>query len=48
MYGKPVEGVIRSTVIVDADGVVIKHWKKVAHAESHPQEVLRFLGENNE
>jgi peroxiredoxin Q/BCP len=43
MYGKPVEGVIRSTVIVGADGVVKKQWKKVAKAETHPQEVVEFL-----
>ena len=43
MYGKPVEGVIRSTVIVDADGVVKKHWRKVAKAETHPLEVIKFM-----
>lgn len=43
MYGKPVEGVIRSTVIVGPDGMVQKHWQKVAKAESHPQEVLDFI-----
>jgi peroxiredoxin Q/BCP len=43
MYGKPVQGVIRSTAVVGTDGVVKKHWQKVAKAESHPQEVLRFL-----
>lgn len=43
MYGKPVEGVIRSTVVIGADGNVLKHWKKVAKAESHPQDVIKFL-----
>jgi peroxiredoxin Q/BCP len=43
MYGKPVEGVIRSTVIVGADGVVKKHWRKVAKAETHPVEVIKFM-----
>lgn len=43
MYGKPVEGVIRSTVVVGSDGIVLKHWKKVAKAESHPQDVIKFL-----
>ena len=43
MYGKPVNGVIRSTVIINPDGVVQKHWKKVAKAESHPQEVIKYL-----
>jgi len=46
MYGKPVAGVIRSTVIVGADGVVKKHWRKVAKAESHPLDVLKFLEGN--
>lgn len=46
MYGKPVLGAIRSTVLVGKDGVVKKHWRKVAKAESHPQEVLRFLEES--
>jgi peroxiredoxin Q/BCP len=43
MYGKPVQGVIRSTVVVGPDGVVQKHWGKVAKAETHPAEVLKFL-----
>ena len=43
MYGKPVEGVIRSTVVVSPEGIVLKHWKKVAKAESHPQDVIKFL-----
>jgi peroxiredoxin Q/BCP len=43
MYGKTVEGVIRSTVVVSPDGTVLKHWKKVAKAEAHPAEVIRFL-----
>jgi len=43
MYGKSVEGVIRSTVVIGPDGTVIKHWKKVAKAESHPQDVIKFL-----
>lgn len=43
MYGKTVTGTIRSTVVVGADGSVIRHWPKVAKAESHPAEVLEFL-----
>lgn len=46
MYGKSVEGVIRSTVIVGPDGKVLKQWKKVAKAETHPDEVLKFLQES--
>lgn len=43
MYGKTVEGIIRSTVIVGLDGKIIKHWKKVQKAESHPQAVIEYL-----
>ncbi len=43
MYGKPVQGVLRSTVVVDQDGIVRKHWAKVAKAEQHPAEVLTYL-----
>jgi peroxiredoxin Q/BCP len=43
MYGKPVTGTIRSTVIVGPDGKVLKHWTTVKGAEEHPDEVLAFL-----
>jgi len=43
MYGKKVEGVIRSTVWIGPDGLVKKHWAKVAKAETHPQAVLEAL-----
>jgi len=43
MYGKTVEGCIRSTVVIDSVGKVIKHWKKIAKAETHPQDVIKFL-----
>ncbi len=43
MYGKPVTGTIRSTVIVDETGNVIKHWAKVPKAETHPASVLNEL-----
>ena len=43
MYGKKTTGTIRSTVIIGPDGVVRKHWARVAKAEQHPSEVLRFL-----
>ena len=46
MYGKPTQGVIRSTVIVGPDGVVKRNWPKVAKAETHPADVLRYLQEN--
>ncbi|HEX8960532.1 MAG TPA: hypothetical protein VF775_03085, partial [Geobacteraceae bacterium] len=43
MYGKKSMGVIRSTVVVGPDGKVVRHWPKVAKAETHPAEVLEFL-----
>ncbi len=43
MYGKKTVGVIRSTVLVDADGKVKKHWKRVSNAAQHPQKVLEVL-----
>jgi peroxiredoxin Q/BCP len=43
LYGKKSIGVIRSTVIIDPKGKVIKHWRKVPSAEKHPQKVLEFL-----
>ena len=43
MYGRKSIGTIRSTVLVDEKGKVIKHWKKVPKAESHPQKVLEVI-----
>jgi peroxiredoxin Q/BCP len=43
MYGKQVEGTIRSTVVIDPQGTVTKHWAAVKKAEAHPDEVLSFL-----
>ncbi len=43
MYGKEVEGTIRSTVLIGSDGKVVKHWKSVKNAETHPDEVLAAL-----
>jgi thioredoxin-dependent peroxiredoxin len=45
MYGKEVQGTIRSTVVIGPKGDVIKHWPTVKKAEAHPQEVLAFLKE---
>jgi thioredoxin-dependent peroxiredoxin len=47
MYGKTVEGTIRSTVVIDPKGAVIKHWPTVKKAEGHPQEVLQFLEQSS-
>ena len=43
MYGKPVMGTVRSTVLVGADGKVVKHWAAVKDAAGHPAEVLAFV-----
>jgi len=43
MYGKQVSGVIRSTVLICADGVIRKHWTKIAKAEQHPAQVLEYI-----
>ncbi|HEV8719036.1 MAG TPA: thioredoxin-dependent thiol peroxidase [Candidatus Binatia bacterium] len=43
MYGKEVEGTIRSTVVIDSKGNVIKHWPTVKKAAEHPDEVVEFL-----
>ena len=43
MYGKEVQGTIRSTVVIDPNGAVIKHWPSVKKAEEHPADVLAFL-----
>ena len=43
MYGKTVEGTIRSTLVIGPKGEVIKHWPAVKKAEAHPEEVVSFL-----
>ena len=43
MYGKKTIGVIRSTVWIGPDGKVKRHWKKVASAEQHPEQVLEAI-----
>ena len=43
MYGKEVEGVIRSTVVIGPDGKIVKHWAKVPKAEAHPAKVLELV-----
>jgi thioredoxin-dependent peroxiredoxin len=43
MYGKVVEGVIRSTVVIGPDGTVLKHWRSVGKAEAHPGHVATYL-----
>lgn len=43
MCGRKTVGTIRSTVVVGPDGIVRKHWPKVAKAEQHPEQVLAYL-----
>ncbi len=47
MYGKKIQGVIRSTVLMDADGKISKHWRRVQKAAEHPKKVLEFLDKLN-
>ncbi len=42
MYGKEYEGVMRSTVIVDEDGTIMKVYPKVK-PDAHAQEVLEAI-----
>lgn len=42
-YGKTTLGTIRSTVLISAEGKVVKHWTKVAKASEHPAKVVDFL-----
>lgn len=42
MYGKMVEGIERSTFVIDEHGVLIQAWRKVK-ADGHAAEVLAFL-----
>jgi len=44
MYGKISEGVIRSTVLIDPEGKVAKHWKRVK-AKDHAEYVRKALAE---
>ncbi len=44
MYGKKSMGVQRSTFLIDAEGVVVKVWKKV-QVDGHDEQVLAALKE---
>jgi len=43
MYGVKKIGIIRSSVWIGPDGIVKKHWRKVADAAKHPAQVLEAL-----
>jgi len=42
LYGKKTVGVIRSTVLIDEKGRVVRHWPRVK-AEGHAAEVLEAI-----
>lgn len=44
MYGKKVQGIERSTFLIDEDGVLIFEWRKVK-LKTHIEEVLKKLEE---
>jgi len=44
MYGKIFMGLIRSCVLIDEKGFVIKHWPKIAPKKQVP-EVMKVLEE---
>ncbi len=41
-YGKEYEGVIRSTILIDQAGMVVKHWHNV-RAKGHAERILKEL-----
>ena len=45
MYGKIVQGVLRTTFIIDEEGVIEKVFTKV-NTKDHAQQILEGLGEN--
>jgi peroxiredoxin Q/BCP len=42
MYGKKMKGIIRSTVLIGADGKVAKHWPKVS-VKGHVADVIESV-----
>jgi peroxiredoxin Q/BCP len=46
LYGKKSTGTIRSTVVIGPNGIVMKHWTKVAKAELHPAQVFELLAKS--
>ncbi len=44
LYGKKTVGVIRSSVLLDSEGRVVKHWKRV-QAKKHAEQVLKAAGD---
>jgi len=44
MYGKQVQGIERSTFLIDPDGVLVREWRKVK-VKNHCDEILQVLNE---
>lgn len=44
-FGKKVEGILRSTVVIGPNGTIARHWPSVRNAEEHPQEVADFIAD---
>ena len=44
LYGKTSVGVIRSSVLIDADGTIVKVWKR-AQAKAHAERALKAIDE---
>ena len=44
MYGKKVMGVVRTTYLIDEDGMIIKAFEKVK-AANNPQNMLKEIEE---
>ena len=42
MYGRKYMGISRESMLINAQGVIIKHWQKVK-PKDHPAEVLEFI-----
>jgi len=42
MYGKKTVGVIRSSVLIGADGTIVKRWKRIG-AKQHAEQVLKAI-----
>ena len=44
LYGKQVEGIVRSTFLVDGEGRLVREWRKVS-VKGHAEKVLEALRE---
>ena len=44
LYGKTSVGVIRSSVLIDAEGRVVKVWRR-AQAKAHAERALKAINE---